>query len=170
MAQQKVFVVMGSSSDADYAREAVEFLKRFEIAYEVRALSAHRSPDELFEAARALEGQGFSVVIALAGCAAHLAGVVAGLTTLPVIGVPLPTSDLNGIDALLSTAQMPGGVPVATMSVGKAGALNAGIFAVEILALNDPRLGKRLREYKDELKQKVLDSDRHVQGTLGLPQ
>jgi len=166
LTEKKVLVVMGSASDADYAEEAVSVLKKFEIAYDVRALSAHRSPDVVLETARGLVDQGFGVVIALAGCAAHLAGVVAGATTLPVIGVPLPASDLRGMDALLSTAQMPRGVPVATMSLGKAGAFNAGVLAAEILALNDSQLHERLKAYKKELKQKVLESDAQVRGRL----
>ncbi len=138
-----VAIIMGSKSDVPVMEEAVRVLRRFEIPYEIRILSAHRTPDEAAEYAKALAGRGVRVLIAGAGWAAHLAGVAAAQTAIPVIGVPIDSSPLNGMDSLLSTVQMPPGVPVATMAIGRGGAYNAAVFAVRILSLLDPDLARR---------------------------
>ena len=163
--QPKVAVIMGSESDLPVMQSATEVLKAFGVAFEMRALSAHRSPDATHDFARNAERQGFSVVIAGAGGAAHLAGVVASLTTLPVIGVPMPTERMGGMDSLLSTVQMPKGVPVATMGIGKSGAANAALLAVQILALSDEELGKKFRAYKSRMAASVGDADARVRET-----
>ena len=147
----KVWVAMGSDSDLPVMEEALKVLREFGIPYEVDITSAHRTPDETAELARTAIGRGVGAVILGAGHAAHLAGVVAAHTTLPVIGVPLPSSSLQGLDSLLSTVQMPGGVPVATMAIGKSGASNAAIFAAQILATSDPDLRRRLQTFKERL-------------------
>src|SRR6266705_5544368 len=151
---------MGSDSDLPVMEEALKVLREFGIPYDVDITSAHRTPDETAELARTAIGRGIGAVILGAGHAAHLAGVVAAHTTLPVIGVPLPSSSLQGLDALLSTVQMPGGVPVATMAIGKSGALNAAIFAAQILATRDPDLRRRLQRHKARLAAKVIDKNR----------
>jgi len=164
----KVAVLMGSDSDLPVMREAVEMLRRFEVPCDVRVLSAHRSPEVTADFARSARGEGFACIIAGAGGAAHLAGVVAAHTSLPVIGVPLAASDLGGLDALLATVQMPAGVPVATVAVGKAGARNAGLLAVEILALSDNGLCERLDEYRAQQTASVDDKNSRVQEQLDL--
>jgi phosphoribosylaminoimidazole carboxylase PurE protein len=164
----KVVVLMGSDSDLPVMREAVEMLQRFEVPCEVRVLSAHRSPEATADFARTARGEGFACIIAGAGGAAHLAGVVAAHTSLPVIGVPLAANDLGGLDALLATVQMPAGVPVATVAVGKAGARNAGLLAIEILALSDDDLRAKLDEYRAQQTSSVDDKSRRVQEELGL--
>ena len=141
----QVLIMMGSDSDLPIMQEAADILTKFGVPYEMRISSAHRSPARTMALASEAAGRGIRVIIAGAGMAAHLAGVVAAKTTLPVIGVPMPGGALNGVDALYSTVQMPGGIPVATMAIGKAGAKNAGIFAVQILALTDERLAEALR-------------------------
>jgi len=146
--QPLVSVVMGSSSDRPIMQKCIEALEMFEVKYEVKILSAHRTPDKTALFAKEAEERGVKVVIAGAGGAAHLAGAIAAHTTLPVIGVPLPTSYLQGIDALYSTVQMPPGVPVACMAVGEWGAFNAGIFAVQIVSFMDESLRRRLKDYK----------------------
>lgn len=151
-----VGIVMGSDSDLDIMNEAANVLKEFGIEYELTIASAHRTPARTEEFARGAIGRGLKVIIAGAGMAAHLAGVCASQTTLPIIGVPINAGPLNGFDALLSTVQMPGGVPVASMAIGKAGAKNAGIFAVQILASGDSDLAKKLVEYKKEQSDKVI--------------
>ena len=156
----KVWVAMGSDSDLPVMEEALKVLKEFGIPYEVDITSAHRTPDATAELARSAERRGFGAIILGAGHAAHLAGVVAAHTTLPVIGVPLPTSSLQGLDALLSTVQMPGGVPVATMAIGKSGATNAALFAAQILATSDPALRRRLQTFRERLAAKVLEKNR----------
>ncbi len=156
----KVWVAMGSDSDYAVMEEAVKVLKEFGIPYEVDITSAHRTPEVTAELAKSAEQRGFGVIILGAGHAAHLAGVVAAHTTLPVIGVPLASSSLQGLDALLSTVQMPGGVPVAAMAIGKSGALNAGIFAAQILATGDPGLRRRLHHFKSRLAAKVVEKNR----------
>ncbi len=156
----KVWVAMGSDSDLPVMEEALKMLREFGIPYEVDITSAHRTPDATAELARSAEERGFGAIILGAGHAAHLAGVVAAHTTLPVIGVPLPSSSLQGLDSLLSTVQMPGGVPVATMAIGKAGAMNAAIFAAQILATSDAALGRRLRTFKERLATRVLEKNR----------
>jgi len=150
---------MGSSSDAEVMKSASDILDEFGITSEVRVLSAHRTPDETREYVVGLEERGVEVIIAGAGYAAHLAGVIASHTVLPVIGVPLPGSALNGVDSLYSTVQMPGGIPVATMTIGKAGAKNAGLFAVQILSRKDSTLIEKLKEYRREMKAKVLEAN-----------
>ncbi len=151
-----VAVMMGSRSDWEVMRHASETLKEFGVAHECRVLSAHRTPDETAEYARSAEQRGIEVVIAAAGMAAHLAGVVAAHTTLPVLGVPLEGSSLKGLDALLSTVMMPGGVPVGTLAIGKAGAVNAALLAVAILANKRPALREKLREHRLRQAHKIL--------------
>jgi len=147
----RVGILFGSDSDREVMAEAGRVLDRFGVACEMRALSAHRTPDEVRDYARSARGRGIAVLICGAGMAAHLAGAVAASTTLPVLGVPLATGTLNGLDALLATVQMPGGVPVGTLAIGKPGARNAALLAVEILALSDPVLSQKLDELKDSL-------------------
>jgi len=154
----QVAIVMGSSSDAQIMAVAEETLRGLGIEHETRVLSAHRTPDEVRDWAKGLAGRGVKVVIAAAGGAAHLAGAVAALTTSPVIGVPLvaPNAIAGGLDSLLSTVQMPRGIPVATVAVGEAGAANAGILAAEILATSDEELAGRLRMMREGMAAKVL--------------
>jgi phosphoribosylamine--glycine ligase len=155
MSQISVLVLMGSDSDAPVMQGAVDLLRQLGVPCEMTVASAHRSPDRVMRLVREAPGRGVRAFIVGAGAAAHLAGVVAAHTTLPVIGVPIDSSALNGLDALLSTVQMPPGVPVATVSVGKPGAINAGVLAVQILALGDPALADRLARYKAQLAEKV---------------
>jgi phosphoribosylaminoimidazole carboxylase PurE protein len=150
-----VGIVLGSASDWPQVEPAAILLKDWGIACEVVVASAHRAPRKVQAYARDAAVRGVKVIIAAAGMAAHLAGVLAAETTLPVIGVPMPGSSLQGLDSLLSTVQMPAGVPVATMAIGAAGAKNAAIFAAQILALSDPRLQERLKRHKEDLEQKV---------------
>jgi 5-(carboxyamino)imidazole ribonucleotide mutase len=145
-----VGIVMGSTSDWDIMKEAAQQLKDFGVAYEARALSAHRTPAELEAWIKDMEGRGCKAFIAGAGGAAHLAGVVAAQTLLPVLGVPIPSKYLKGIDSLLSIVQMPKGIPVATFAIGEAGAANAGLFAVAMLALGDSGLAGRLQAFRDK--------------------
>lgn len=152
-------IVMGSKSDWEVMRNAAETLKMLGIECEAKVLSAHRSPDEAVEYAKNAVNRNFKAIIAGAGMAAHLAGVMAANTPLPVLGVPLAGSAVNGLDSLLSTVQMPGGVPVATFAIGKAGAINAALFVGAILALQDPALAARLDSYRDAQRQKVLDTE-----------
>lgn len=149
--QKKVAVLLGSKSDMDYIGGAKELLEQFAIPYEVMVMSAHRTLDKVVEFSATAEEKGFGVIIACAGMAAHLPGVIAAKTFLPVIGVPLPTSDIKGIDALLAIVQMPSGVPVATMAIGKSGVKNAAILSAQILALNDEKLRTKLKKYKNSL-------------------
>jgi len=151
---------MGSDSDLEMMSEATKTLESFGIPYQVDVTSAHRTPAETARLASRLEEDGFGVAILGAGHAAHLAGVVAAHTILPVIGVPLPSSALQGLDSLLSTVQMPGGVPVATVAIGKSGAQNAAILAAQILATADADLRERLRKHKDDMARKVMDKNR----------
>ncbi|MCX7806112.1 MAG: 5-(carboxyamino)imidazole ribonucleotide mutase [Planctomycetota bacterium] len=157
-----VSIVMGSKSDLDVMSEAAKVLKDFRIPYEIRVISAHRTPDRAVEYGRGARERGVKVIIAGAGKAAHLPGVLAALTTIPVIGVPIETPDLGGLDSLLSIVQMPGGIPVATTSIGKHGAKNAGVLAAEILALSDPDLAGRLEEYRRKMARQVEEDDRSV--------
>lgn len=155
---------MGSDSDLETMQSCIEQLKYFGIKPIIRILSAHRTPQAASEFAQKAEENGIKVIIAAAGMAAHLAGAMAAYTNLPVIGVPLDAEKgLGGIDALLSTVQMPPGVPVATMSIGKAGAKNAAVFAVKILALNDIVLKDKLEKFKNDQKNKVLNKDSALQ-------
>lgn len=154
-----IAIVMGSDSDLEVMNACVEQLKPFDITPEVRILSAHRTPVQAAEFAENASDKGIKVIIAAAGMAAHLAGALAGRTNLPIIGVPLVSGSLGGMDALLSTVQMPPGVPVASMALGKAGAKNAALFAVQILALSDIELNDKLKGYKKEQQTKVLAKD-----------
>ena len=146
---RKVAILMGSETDRPVMEAALPYLDHFQVPYEIHVLSAHRNPDQVARFAAAARENGFGVLIAGAGMAAHLAGAVKAHSTLPVIGVPLPGGVADGLDALLSTVQMPKGVPVAAMSVGKAGAINAAVLAAEILALNEPDLLQRLEQFKN---------------------
>ncbi len=156
MAMKKVAIVLGSKSDLEYIEGAKEIFEKFEIPYEVKILSAHRTPEETAKFAKYAEEE-FEVIIAVAGYAAHLPGVIAAYTTLPVIGVPIPSSDLKGIDSLLSMVQMPAGIPVATVTIGKAGAKNAAYLAIEIMALKYPKLRELIKQEREKMKQKVLN-------------
>jgi 5-(carboxyamino)imidazole ribonucleotide mutase len=159
MSQKKVLILMGSDSDLKVMEEAVKALDEFGIASEVHIASAHRSPDKVHELAGGARANGFGVVIAGAGMSAHLGGVVAAATTLPVIGVPMAAGALQGVDALLSISQMPRGIPVATVTVGAAGAYNAGLLAAAILAVDDEALAERLDDYRKGLARKIEDKD-----------
>jgi 5-(carboxyamino)imidazole ribonucleotide mutase len=158
-----VALVMGSDSDLPTVSEACKVLQSFGVAFEARVLSAHRCPEDLVAYIKQAEQRGVHVFIAAAGGAAHLAGVVAAHTTLPVIGIPIQTSALNGLDSLLSMVQMPGGVPVATMAIGNAGARNAGLFAVQMLALGDVALAEKLKQQRAEQVEQVRHRDQRVQ-------
>lgn len=159
MDKPKVLIVMGSDSDVPVMEKAAKVLKEFGVPCEMRISSAHRCPHRTATLAAEAAGRGISVIIAGAGMAAHLAGVIAAETILPVIGVPIGGGALNGVDALYSTVQMPGGIPVATVAIGKAGAKNAGILAVQMLALADETLAGRLREYKENMAREVEEKD-----------
>jgi 5-(carboxyamino)imidazole ribonucleotide mutase len=156
--QPLVGVVMGSKSDYEVLAAAIEILRALEIPCEARVLSAHRTPDQLFEYVAAARGRGLRVLIAGAGGAAHLAGVMAAKTLLPVLAVPIAATPLNGLDSLLSMVQMPKGIPVATLAIGKPGAANAALFAAEILALNDAALYERLVCWRAARAQEVLEA------------
>lgn len=160
---------MGSASDWPVLKEAVDLLCSFDIAVEVHVISAHRTPSEAAEFARTAESKGLKVIIAAAGGAAHLAGTLAAYTVLPVLGVPIASTPLNGLDALLSTVQMPPGVPVGTLAIGQWGAINAALFAVQILALDKVELRKRLQAYKDSLRAKVREADASLQQDFSRP-
>jgi len=155
----EVAVVMGSSSDWETMKHACEILDQFGVPYHKQVISAHRTPELMGEFAHAVRGNGFKVIIAGAGGAAHLPGMIAAQTTLPVIGVPVRSHALSGWDSLLSIVQMPGGIPVATTAVGNSGATNAGLLAVSILSTTDERLAKALQEYRESLKEKVAESN-----------
>ena len=157
-----VAIVMGSKSDYEVMKESAGVLKEFGLTHEVRVISAHRTPDIAHAFATGAEEQGIKVIIAAAGKAAHLAGVLASLTTLPVLGVPMTTSDLGGLDSLLSTVQMPAGIPVGTVAIGKAGAKNAALLAVAILALSDARLSNELKIYRQQMRAEVEADDAEV--------
>ena len=151
-----VAILMGSTSDADTMEPARQILKEFDVSCEVKVLSAHRTPEQTIEYAKAAKGRGIKVIIAGAGGAAHLAGIVAAVTTLPVIGVPMKSKTLNGFDSLLSIVQMPAGIPVATVAID--GASNAGLLALEILALSNSELSAKLDAYRTKMQEKVLKS------------
>jgi len=157
MAESKplVGIIMGSSSDWPTLENAAQILDGFGIPYEKEVVSAHRTPEKMYDYAKTAKDRGLKCIIAGAGGAAHLPGMVSALTTLPVLGIPVQSKALDGMDSLLSIVQMPGGVPTATFAIGKAGATNAAIFAVSILATADESLGQKLAEYKEELKAKV---------------
>ena len=156
MINPPVYIVMGSDSDWNVMQHAVAILEDFNIAYGVKIISAHRTPDLLFQFAEEARGLGVQCIIAGAGGAAHLPGMIAAKTTVPVLGVPVNSKYLQGIDSLLSIVQMPKGVPVATFAIGDAGAANAGLFAVSLLAVNNSKLGERLIAFRQEQTEKVL--------------
>lgn len=162
MKKPLVAILMGSDSDLEVMNEAAQILRDFRIPFEVKVLSAHRSPEEVREYVRGARSKGLEVFICGAGGAAHLAGAVAAQTTLPVIGVPLTSSPLGGLDALLATVQMPAGTPVATVAVGKAGARNAGLLACQMLALRDKSLRGRLEEFKKRLVHGIRKKNRQL--------
>lgn len=153
-----VGVVMGSSSDWPTMAKSVEVLEHFGVAHEARVVSAHRMPDEMFEYAEQAGGRGLRAIIAGAGGAAHLPGMLAAKTTVPVLGVPVASRHLKGHDSLLSIVQMPAGIPTATFAIGEAGATNAALFAVAMLALDDARLASALDEYRDERRRQAAES------------
>ncbi|MFL0506472.1 5-(carboxyamino)imidazole ribonucleotide mutase [Ureibacillus sp. 179-F W5.1 NHS] len=154
----KIGVIMGSSSDWETMKHACEILDELQVPYEKQVVSAHRTPDLMFEYAENARARGIQVIIAGAGGAAHLPGMVAAKSTLPVIGVPVQSRALNGLDSLLSIVQMPGGVPVATVAIGKAGAINAGLLAAQILSITDRELANKLDDRRESIKQQVLES------------
>jgi 5-(carboxyamino)imidazole ribonucleotide mutase len=151
-----VGIIMGSQSDLEYVQPAAELLRRLDVPHELRIVSAHRTPGWMAEYATTARGRGLKVIIAAAGGAAHLPGMVAASTTLPVLGVPIPATLLNGMDSLLSIVQMPKGVPVGTLAIGKPGAFNAALLAAQILALNDGALAARLEQWRDDRRDEVL--------------
>ncbi|MDR9792375.1 5-(carboxyamino)imidazole ribonucleotide mutase [Aeribacillus sp. FSL K6-3256] len=153
-----VGVIMGSTSDWETMKHACEILDELNIPYEKKVVSAHRTPDWMFQYASTARDRGIQVIIAGAGGAAHLPGMVAAKTTLPVIGVPVKTNALNGLDSLLSIVQMPGGVPVATMAIGKAGAVNAGLLAAQILSINDADVQQKLEQRREYIRKNVMES------------
>ena len=165
MADPQVLIVMGSDSDLPVMEEAARVLTEFGVPHEIRISSAHRSPQRTAALAAEAADRGIRVIIAGAGMAAHLAGVVAAETVLPVIGVPMGGGALAGVDALYATVQMPGGIPVATMAIGRAGAKNAGIFAVQVLALGNDRLTTLLKAYRERMAEEVAAKDRTLQDT-----
>ncbi len=156
MKQAKVLIVMGSRSDLPAMEGCMEQLDAFQVPYLVRILSAHRTPEAVLELSKEAQSKGIQVIIAAAGGAAHLAGVLASSTVLPVIGIPMQTSALGGMDSLLSTVQMPSGVPVATVAIGKAGAKNAAILACQMIGLQDPAIQEKVKVFKQEQAKKVL--------------
>ena len=166
MTKPLVSIVMGSDSDLEIMREAAKALEDFGIAHEMDVTSAHRSPERTAEYARKAAERGIRVIIAGAGGAAHLAGVIAAHTSLPVIGVPIPSTSLNGMDSLLATVQMPAGIPVATVAIGKPGATNAGILAAQILALSDAGLAKKMTAHKEKLAKGVAEKSKKLKATL----
>ncbi len=161
-----VGIIMGSDSDWPKIKKVADALNEFDVPFEVHVMSAHRTPGVVSDYATSAITRGLKVVIAAAGGAAHLAGVVAAHTTLPVIGLPVPTPDLGGLDSLLSTVQMPGDVPVASVAVGMGGPRNAGLLAVQILATSDESLQKRLQAFKQELTEKIAAKDKKLQAEI----
>jgi 5-(carboxyamino)imidazole ribonucleotide mutase len=160
MSNALVGVIMGSNSDLDVMRPAVDALAEFDVAFEVRVVSAHRTPDVLYEYATTAADRGLQVIIAGAGGAAHLPGMTASMTPLPVIGVPVPREKLDGLDSLLSIVQMPPGIPVATVGIGEA--RNAGLLAVRVLAATDPELRRRMQSFQSQLADAVREKDAGV--------
>jgi 5-(carboxyamino)imidazole ribonucleotide mutase len=161
-----ISIVMGSASDLSTMRHAAETLETLGIRYEMKVLSAHRTPDAVHAYTTSARDRGIKVMIAAAGGAAHLAGVIAALTTLPVLGVPIHSASLGGVDSLYSMVQMPGGIPVGTLAVGKAGAINAALLAAAILALSDEGLTQRLAQHREELKDKALSDNARLEKAL----
>lgn len=166
MTKAAVSIVMGSDSDLEIMREAGKALEGFGIPYEIDVTSAHRSPDRTAEYARQAAARGIRVIIAGAGGAAHLAGVIAAHTTLPVIGVPIPSTSLQGMDSLLATVQMPAGIPVATVAIGKPGATNAGILAAQIIGVADASIAEKLLGHKKKLAQGVEEKSNKLKASL----
>lgn len=164
----QVAVIMGSKSDLPSLKGAFDTLQKFSIPFEARVISAHRTPDLAAEYAKSAEGRGIKVIICAAGMAAHLAGVIAAQTILPVIGIPMASEPFSGFDALLAMVQMPPGIPVSTVTAGPAGAKNAALSAIAILALNDPALREQLKAFRAEQTNKVMDADAGLQKELGL--
>ena len=162
---KKIAIIMGSASDKKVAAIAVETLKSLSVPYTVRVLSAHRTPDEATTFAKSMEEDGYGAAITIAGKAAHLGGVIAANTTIPVIGIPVKGSDLGGLDALLSTVQMPPGIPVASMAIN--GAKNAALFAAEIIALSDDDLKNRIKMERERMRLSVLEADKSIEESLG---
>jgi len=158
-----VGIVMGSASDYDTMAKAEDVLRELGVPYEISVVSAHRMPEEMYDYARSAAARGLKVIIAGAGGAAHLPGMVSALTPLPVLGVPIPTRSLSGLDSLLSIVQMPGGVPTATFAIGFAGATNAGLFAAKVLALSDPALAAKVAEHREALREKARAGNEEVQ-------
>lgn len=167
MSNPQILILMGSDSDLPIMEEAAKVLEAFGVACEMRIASAHRSPAKTSALAAGAAGRGIKAIIAGAGMAAHLAGVIAAETIVPVIAVPMPGGALNGVDALYAMVQMPGGIPVATMAIGKAGAKNAGLFAIQMLALSDAGLAAKLVEYKASLAREVEEKDAALQSARG---
>ena len=161
-----VSIIMGSTSDLPVVEKAAKLLDEFEIPFEMNALSAHRTPEEVTKFALSAKERGLKVIIAAAGMAAHLAGVIAAHTTLPVVGIPMACEPFNGFDALLAMVQMPPGVPVATVTAGKAGAKNAALLAISILALSNVELAQKLKEFRLEQTRKVEEADASLQDEL----
>lgn len=157
MSKPLVGVIMGSTSDWETMKEACTILEELNVPFEKKVISAHRTPDHMFEYAQSAKNRGLEVIIAGAGGAAHLPGMVASKTELPVIGVPVKSSTLNGLDSLLSIVQMPGGVPVATVAIGKAGAINAGLLAAQILGIKYPDIQNRFVRRRDAIRDRVLE-------------
>lgn len=170
MSNPKVAILMGSDSDFPVMEESVKVLEQFGVPFEVLVSSAHRTPARTSAYAREARERGLQVIIVGAGAAAHLAGVVASETTLPVIGVPIDSSPLKGVDALYATVMMPGGIPVATMAIGKAGARNAGLFALEILAIGDTKLAEKLADFRADMAAKVEKKSEALQQKLATRQ
>jgi len=164
MSEPRVAVIMGSDSDWNVMKAAADVLTKFGVPFEVEVVSAHRTPDKMIAFGKQAAGRGLRVIIAGAGGAAHLPGMVASVTTLPVIGVPVPLAKLDGLDSLLSIVQMPGGIPVATVGIG--GAQNAGLLAVRMLAASDPHLTESLQEYADSLEALVAEKNSALQASL----
>lgn len=158
----KVLIIVGSDSDLQIMEDARKMLEELEVPYELTIASAHRSPQRAIKLASQAESKGFEVIIAGAGMAAHLAGVVAAHTIVPVIGVPINSSPLDGLDSLFSTVQMPPGVPVATMAIGKAGAKNAAIFSAQILARKDPTIAIKLKKFKEKMADEIENKARKI--------
>ena len=161
----RVSIIMGSTSDLPVLRKAADFLEQMEVPFELRALSAHRTPDAVERFAHEAQSRGIEVIIAAAGMAAHLAGAIAAGTTLPVIGIPIKSNTLDGVDALLSTVQMPSGIPVAAVAVD--GAVNAALLSIQILAVADGALAEKLEEKRRRDAEKVLTADREINAQLG---
>lgn len=166
MATPLVGIIMGSDSDWNTMQKCTDTLKQFGIPFEAHIMSAHRTPVQAATYAEEAEGRGLKVLICAAGMAAHLAGVIAGHTTLPVLGVPMKGGAMDGLDALLATVQMPGGIPVATLALGNAGATNAAVLATQILALSDATLREKLHAFKQEMAKKVAAADAKLQELL----